>query len=65
MNTPAVVQNRPAETAQAGASGAVGAIIIILHWAGIDVPPEVVGAAMILLGFVAAWVTKMRSKRPN
>jgi putative flippase GtrA len=48
-------------TPKVAAGGASGAVVVILVWlaslVGLDVPAEVAGAAAVLIGFAAAWLT--------
>ena len=58
-----MIQQRPAETVHATISTIVGAVVMILAGAGVDVDPKIVGGAIILLGYVPALVTWYVSHR--
>jgi hypothetical protein len=58
-----LLDEHPAETAAGGLATVIGAVFVILGGYGVRVPAEVPGAVIVLVGYVAAAVTRYRKRR--
>jgi hypothetical protein len=63
---PGVTKSRPAETAAASTGTVVGAVFLILAGYGVNVPPAVPAAVVVVVGWlsglITAWVNSRRKR---